>query len=119
MSFPIAASGGITSLLLCFAGLSGLCISMERHRRQVSKRDRSNRISTLYRCSGWLLLSLSFVASVLEWGTSVGIVMWLGIFSLSTAIIVVSLPYAPRVFAACAMLAVPAGVFMIAAQVWR
>jgi hypothetical protein len=108
------AFAGLASFALSYAGLSGLCLGMHRHHRQVLQRSGSTATLRALRASGWILLALSLMACVRGWGAATGIVMWLGLLSASSMLIVLLLPYAPRVFARCAAAAIPVGVLSMA-----
>lgn len=113
---PLAA--GIASFALCYAGLSGVCLAMDRHHRQVWQRSSSVSRSRLLRVGGWLLLALSLAACIRTSGFSVGAVLWFGVLSATSLLIVVLLPSAPRAFARCAAVAAPAGLLLLAVAVY-
>ena len=75
----LLASG--LALSLCYAGLSGLCLAMNRHHQQVWARKAAARQHGL-RIAGWLLLALALWPCVLAWGAAVGMVLWLGWLAL-------------------------------------
>lgn len=100
---------GICSLALCHAGLSGVCLAMDRHYRQVCQRPASPVRTQTLRFGGWLLLVLSLLACMRSSGASAGAVLWFGVLSTSAAAIVVMLAYAPRAVARSALIAAPVG----------
>jgi hypothetical protein len=86
----------IASFALCYAGLSGLCLAMNRHHQQVLRRPASAAWTRGLRAAGWGALALSVLCAGAGWGASVGMVVWFGILSVAALAIVVLLPYAPR-----------------------
>lgn len=92
------------ALSLCYAGLSGLCLAMNRHHQQVWARKAAARQHGL-RIAGWLLLALALWPCVLAWGAAVGVVLWLGWLALAGLLLVLVLPYRPRSAALLAALA--------------
>jgi hypothetical protein len=108
-------AAGICSLALCYAGLSGVCLAMDRHYRQVCQRPPSSMRMQALRFGGWLLLALSLLACMRSIGASAGAVLWFGVLSICTAAIVVMLAYAPSAVARCALIAAPIGAFALLA----
>lgn len=93
--------------LLCYAGMAGLCLAMPRHQRQVWP---SLVLSPLYRqilralAAG--MLALALLPCIRAWGTSVGVVLWLGYLSAGALCLVLLLAYRPRSSALLAGIAV-------------
>lgn len=106
---------GICSLALCFAGLSGVCLAMERHYSQVCRRPASPMQAQALRFGGWLLLAFSLLACMRSSGASAGAVLWFGVASICTAAIVLMLTYSPRAVARCALIAAPVGALALMA----
>jgi hypothetical protein len=94
-----APAAMIASFALCYAGLSGLCLAMDKHHRQALRRSGSAAGARGLRAIGGVLLALSGVYSVIAWGASVGPIAWFGMLSAAAVLIVVLLPYAPRALA--------------------
>ena len=98
---------------LAFAGFAALCLSMERHHGEVfGTRRVPPRRRLLLQIAGWVLLALSFPATIAGWGWSFGPAAWCGLLTLAAAPIVLLLPWRPRlvlwlapVLAACGLLA--------------
>ena len=111
---------GLPAMLAAFslshAGLSALCLAMDRHRQQVLNTRGAPSWSKILRALGWTLLALACVYSVIGWGTSVGFVALLGMLSLSALIVVLLLTYMPRFVFRCGVAAgALGGVMMVLA----
>lgn len=89
---------------LCYAGLSGLCLAMDRHHRQVWT-GKAPAAQRGLRLAGWLLLALALWPCILAWGAAVGVVLWLGWLAVGGLLLVLLLPYRPRAAALLAALA--------------
>lgn len=103
---------------LSYAGLSALCMAMDRHHQQARQRSGSALELRVLRIVGWLLLTLSLVACLFDWGAGVGPVMWLGMLSASAVLLVLLLPYVPRAVVPCAAVAGSIGLLVIALKVF-
>ncbi|WP_153110221.1 DUF3325 domain-containing protein [Propionivibrio limicola] len=88
MSFLILASS--------FAGFGALCLSMERHGKQVIGSVPPLAFQLLASILGWGLLALALTLSVRNYGASVGITAWFGYLTLAAVAVGLSLTYAPR-----------------------
>ncbi|MBX8513170.1 DUF3325 domain-containing protein [Pseudomonas cichorii] len=86
----------ITSLLLAYSGMLGLCLGLERHYKQLSQRPPSKTLRHTLRTAGWLALAGSFFTSAQVWGWAMGPVGWLGLVSMTGLALVLLLPYAIR-----------------------
>lgn len=86
----------LLALLLCYAGFTALCLAMDRHHVELLGRKASPRRRQGLRLGGWLLLALSLwpAVAVPEWG--LGLVQWCAMLMLSGALLVLLLPYRPR-----------------------
>ncbi|MCW5608654.1 MAG: DUF3325 domain-containing protein [Nitrosomonas sp.] len=90
------------TLTLAFAGMTGLSLAMPRHHEQVTgQRALPVGRRYLFRSLGWLLLILAIVPCIQAWGAAVGTVVWFGFLTMGGLLIVLLLPYFPRL-AACA-----------------
>ncbi|WP_213939751.1 DUF3325 domain-containing protein [Pseudomonas sp. dw_612] len=100
----------LLALLLCYGGFTALCLSMDRHHADLLGRKPSARRRLMMRLGGWLLLSLSLWAAVSATGWGLGLVEWFAVLMLSGLLLVLLLPYRPRLalsLAALGLLASP------------
>jgi hypothetical protein len=100
----------LLALLLCYGGFAALCLSMDRHHVDLLGRKPSARRRRNMRLGGWLLLALSLWAAVsaTDWG--LGLVEWFAVLMSSALLLVLLLPYRPRLalsLAAMGLLASP------------
>lgn len=86
----------LLAALLSYAGFMGLCLSLDRHHQDLLKRKPSARLRLGLRLGGWLLLALSLWAAVSVSGWSFGLVEWSAVLMLSALVMVVLMPYQPR-----------------------
>jgi hypothetical protein len=89
-ALAVAACGAL------YAGMTGLCLSMERHYRQVFGHTPGRPKQRLLHYSGWLLLALALVYSVAAWGWTFGPVLWFGMLAGATGLLVILLSYSER-----------------------
>ncbi|MGX5219328.1 DUF3325 domain-containing protein [Pseudomonas segetis] len=83
-------------LLLVYCAMSALCMGLPRHYKNVWKHEPQSYFCRTLRVAGWLLLGAGFMACVSSWGWAMGPIGWLGQVSLSGLLLVMSLPYRPR-----------------------
>jgi hypothetical protein len=93
----------ILAIALAYAGLTCLCVAMDRHHRQVFGRVPAVRTALALRLLGAALLALSVLPSVTSFPGSMGIVAWFGVVTAAGLVLVFTLPYAPRVSAVLAV----------------
>lgn len=86
-------TGGI---LFAYAGMLGLCQGLERHYKQVWNRACPRALRIGLRSGGWLALLVSLVLCAQAWGWAMGPVAWFGALSLAGMVLVMLLPYRPR-----------------------
>lgn len=86
----------IISGLLAYTGMLGLCMGLARHYQQVWQHAPRPGLLRSLRVGGWLALAASLGLSASFWGWAMGPVGWLGLVSLATLMLVLILPYAPR-----------------------
>lgn len=94
MSVSLAALAAVT---LAYAGMTGLSLAMPRHYEQVTGRrvlPPSRRYT--FRILGWLLLILAAVSCIQAWGAAVGTVIWFGFLTVGGLLIILLLPWLPR-----------------------
>ncbi|WP_211165797.1 DUF3325 domain-containing protein [Azoarcus sp. TTM-91] len=84
------------ALLLCYAGMTALCLAMDRHHNQVLRRAPAASARQGFRWAGWLLLALAVVPCAWAWGLSIGVIAWFGFLSAGALALVFMLPYGPR-----------------------
>ena len=106
----------LLALLMCYAGFTALCLSTDRHHGELlrSKPSPGRRLSL--RVAGWLMLSVSIwpavAVAVSGWGQ--GLVEWCAVLMLSALLLVLLLPYRPRLalmLACVGVLASPVAAF--------
>jgi hypothetical protein len=83
-------------LALAFAGFGTLCLSMERHARQVFGAIPGTFRRSMAAVLGWGLLASSLIPSLQNYGMSIGIAAWLGFLTLAALAVGLLLTYAPR-----------------------
>ncbi|WP_454839120.1 DUF3325 domain-containing protein [Pseudomonas hormoni] len=86
----------LLALLLCYGGFTALCLSMDRHHAELLGRKPSVRRRQLMKLGGWLLLALSLWAAVASTGWGLGLVEWFAVLMLSALLLVLLMPYRPR-----------------------
>ena len=84
------------SFALAYAGLTALCLSMQRHHRQAMNRAVTPMARTGLIVAGWLCLLASILPCFVVWDTGTGVVAWIGILSAAGYGLAFLLPYAPR-----------------------
>lgn len=95
----------VPAALLAFAGLTAVCLAMNRHHRQVWHRPATAQRAWLLRSAGTCLLAASLLASTAAAGVPRGIVAWFGILPLAALALIVLLPFSPRTAGVLALLA--------------
>lgn len=106
----------LLALLMCYAGFTALCLSTDRHHGELlhSKPTPARRLGL--RLSGWLLLIVSIWPAVLAAGWGQGLVEWCAVLMLSALLLVLLLPYRPRlalILAGLGLLASPVAAFAL------
>jgi hypothetical protein len=86
----------VLTLASAFAGFGALCLSMERHARQVFGSIPGPLRRLAAAVLGWGLLAFSLVPSLRHYGVSIGIAAWLGFLTLAATAVGLLLAYAPR-----------------------
>jgi hypothetical protein len=83
-------------LASALAGFGALCLSMERHARQVfgSVPGPVRRLAAAI--LGWSLVLFSLAGALRHYGTSIGITVWLGVLTLAATAVGLLLAYASR-----------------------
>lgn len=96
----------LAGFALSYSGFTALCLSLDRHHRDLFQSSPDARRRLLLRSAGWLLLLLSLFAATGS-GRSVDIVFWFGLTMATALSLVLLLTYAPRFSTGAAVLAVP------------
>lgn len=86
----------LLALLLCYASFTALCLSMDRHHVELLGRKPTAGRRRLIKLTGWLLLAVSLWAAVSSIGWGLGLVEWFAVLMLSALLLVLLLPYRPR-----------------------
>ncbi|VVM60005.1 hypothetical protein PS662_01260 [Pseudomonas fluorescens] len=106
----------LLALLLCYAGFTALCLSMERHHAELLRRKPTAHHRQLLKLAGGLLLVLSLWAAVSATGWGLGLVEWFAVLMLSALLLVLLMPYRPRLalsLAAVSLLISPVAAFAL------
>jgi len=104
----------LSTLLLCYSAFTALCLSMDRHHAELLGYKPMAGRRRLLRGTGWLLLALSLWTTVATSGWSLGLVQWCAVLMFSALLLVLLLPYRPRlalVLAGLGLLASPVAAF--------
>lgn len=104
----------LLALLLCYSGFTALCLSMDRHHAELLGHKPSARRRQLMKLGGWVLLALSLWAAVSSTGWGLGLVEWFAVLMLSALLLVLLMPYRPRLalsLAGVSLLISPVAVF--------
>ncbi|MBE8592098.1 DUF3325 domain-containing protein [Pseudomonas sp. MAFF 301449] len=104
----------LLALLMCYAGFTALCLSTDRHHGELLHSKPSPRRRLGLRVAGWSLLAVALwpAVSVAGWGQ--GLVQWCAVLMLSALLLVLLLPYRPRlalILAGAGLLASPVAAF--------
>lgn len=94
----------LLALLLCYGGFAALCLSMDRHHADLLGRKPSAKRRRHMKLGGWLLLALSLWAAVSATGWGLGLVEWFAVLMFSALLLVLLLPYRPRLAMSLAVL---------------
>ncbi|TWC59275.1 uncharacterized protein DUF3325 [Pseudomonas sp. SJZ080] len=86
----------LLALLLCYGGFTALCLSMDRHHAELLGCKPSARRRRGMKLGGWVLLALSLWAAVSSTGWGLGLVEWFAVLMLSALLLVLLMPYRPR-----------------------
>ena len=106
----------LIALLLCYAGFTALCLATDRHHGELLRSKPSPARRLGLRVAGWLLLTLSIAPAVAVAGWSQGLVEWCAVLMLSALLLVLLLPYRPRlalILAGVGLLASPVAAFAL------
>ena len=104
----------LLALLMCYAGFAALCLSTDRHHGELLHSRPTPRRRLGLRVAGWLLLNVSIWPAVAISGWGQGLVEWCAVLMLSALLLVLLLPYRPRlalILAGVGLLASPVAAF--------
>ncbi|WP_095183910.1 DUF3325 domain-containing protein [Pseudomonas sp. Irchel 3H9] len=102
------------ALLMCYAGFTALCLSTDRHHGELLHSKPSPRRRLGLRVAGGLLLAVAIWPAVSVAGWGLGLVEWCAVLMLSALLLVLLLPYRPRlalILAGAGLLASPVAAF--------
>ncbi|GJD30217.1 hypothetical protein PMNALOAF_1461 [Methylobacterium adhaesivum] len=100
-------SSVLLNLALSFAGLSALCLAMDRHHRAIFRVAPSRRQARALRGAGWCGIAASFAAAVILADWNFGPVQWLGSLTGAALLVVGLVSYRPRWIRPAALAALP------------
>ncbi|MGB3123330.1 MAG: DUF3325 domain-containing protein [Pseudomonas sp.] len=106
----------LLALLMCYAGFAALCLSTDRHHGELLHSKPSPRRRLGLRVGGWLLLTVSIWPAIAATGWSQGLVEWCAVLMFSALLLVLLLPYRPRLalnLAGVGLLASPVAAFVL------
>lgn len=87
----------LAAFAFAYAGMTGLSLAMPRHHEQVTGQyTLTAGRRYFFRILGWLLLILALVPCIQAWGAAVGTVIWFGFLTAGGLLIILMLPYFPR-----------------------
>jgi uncharacterized membrane protein YccC len=104
----------LLALLMCYAGFTALCLSTDRHHGELLHSKPSPRRRLGLRVAGGLLLAVAIWPAVRVAGWGLGLVEWCAVLMLSALLLVLLLPYRPRlalILAGAGLLASPVAAF--------
>lgn len=104
----------LVAFALTYAGMTGLSFAMPRHYKQITGQyTLATSQRYFFKILGWLLLILALVPCMQAWGLAIGTVIWLGFLTAGGLLIVLLLPYFPRLAVLAAAFAGIIGVLML------
>ena len=106
----------LLTLLMCYAGFTALCLSTDRHHGELLHSKPSPPRRLTLRVAGWLLLALSMWPAVAASNWALGVVEWCAVLMLSALLLVLLMPYRPRlalILAGVGLLASPVAAFAL------
>lgn len=104
----------LIALMMCYAGFAALCLATDRHHGELLHSQPSPRRRQSLRVAGGLLLSVSIWPAVTGAGWGQGLVEWCAVLMFSALLLVLLLPYWPRlalILAGIGLLASPVAAF--------
>jgi len=77
----------IVANLLIVAGMGGIAWSMPQHHQSLVRQPPVNRIRRRLRGVGCLLLAGALIPCVAGWGSSIGLVLWIGLQTVGVLVV--------------------------------
>jgi hypothetical protein len=105
----------LPSFALAFGGFTALCLSMDRHQRDVFGRKLPSLPSRWLRILGWVVLGASLVTCTVGQGWALGTVLWCGVLTAAAGLLVLIISYAARIVAAAGILMLAGALVMLCA----
>lgn len=102
----------VLSLTMAYAGFAALCLSMQRHQRDVLGRTLPPRWNHGLRVLGYALLLLTYLPCSVQTAPSVGILLWVGMLSAAAILLVAILAWKARPLLWSAPVALIAAIFL-------
>ncbi|KQP55246.1 iron transporter [Methylobacterium sp. Leaf399] len=87
----------VLNLGLGFAALAALCLSLDRHHREVFRSRPGKRRVVALRLAGWVGIGLSLLLTGHVEGWDLGLVGWIGALTGAAVALVLLLSYRPRI----------------------
>ena len=106
----------LIAMLMCYAGFTALCLATDRHHGELLRSKPSPARRLGLRVAGGLLLTLAIGPAVWVSGWAQGLVEWCAVLMLSALLLVLLLPYRPRlalILAGVGLLASPVAAFAL------
>lgn len=103
----------LAALALSYGGFLALCLSMQRHHRDLFSRAPSRPVAVALRTVGCALLALALWRCITLFSASVGVVIWIGTMSAAALTLVGLLTLKPRLAAWVGMVAPAALAFLL------
>jgi len=106
----------LSSISSAFSGMAFLALNMARHHRQLPKQHsfQSTRWRFLYLLIAILLLSISLASAISINSVGNGLVLWFGILTMTTFLLVILLAYKPNIVSLLGWTAMLIGLLAIA-----
>ncbi len=83
------------SLILCYAGFTGLALAMPRHHEELCGRKPGPRSRPFWRLAGWLGLGLSLIPALMSWANiPIALSAWLGLATVAAFALAMVMTYA-------------------------
>lgn len=82
-----------SSLFLAFAAFCAIASSMDRHSDELHTQPLGSRQRLLWRAAGYVLLAVSLLPCLLQWGPSVALASWVGLLAFSAGALGLMLTY--------------------------